>query len=139
MELRKASAFVCLAGLLWHSPDAHAQETVTTVCELASDSEAHHAKTVKVSGRIVSDRIERTIIVDSSCPDVGVSVLIGGKSSTKNPRVVELFEAVFGGTPGIYEKHITVTYRYFYAQRRSACEKFARRSGRGATRRQMTR
>lgn len=57
----------------------------------------------------MSDGIERTVIVDDACGDAGVGLLIGSGSSPKKPRIAELFQAVFGGKPGTYEKHITAT------------------------------
>lgn len=88
------------------------------LCDLFDASAAFDQKTVTVSANIESDGIERTVLVDPSCPRKAIALSIPDKASHLKGAEA-LLDAIYRhGTVGTRDKRITatVTGRYMYRQ-----------------------
>ncbi len=78
----------------------------TTVCEISADPNRFAGKIVVFASRFESDGMERSVLTDSACTDVGLSV-----STPEHFRGEDqLKKALSLGRPGTLDKTITGTF-----------------------------
>lgn len=99
MEL--LSIMVALVGLCL-SGEARGADIVTeSICELFEHPSLYDGKSVRVTGTLTSDGLERAVIQDASCPRVGLD-LSYSPAGAKTASAKRLKEALFPGL-GPYE------------------------------------
>lgn len=55
--------------------DAGVQPTrETTVCAMATTPKVFDGRVIQVRARVMTDGLERTVLIDGNCPDVGVAL-----------------------------------------------------------------
>jgi hypothetical protein len=89
----------------------------TTVCEISVNPTRSAGKTVVFVSRFESDGMERSVLTDSTCMDVGLSVSTPEHFKGED----ELKKALSVGRPGTLDKTITGTFtgRFLWRPRKN--------------------
>ena len=81
--------------------------TNTTICDTISNPDKFNNKIVRIRSAVKSDGIERTVLVDESCKQGGVSLWVPQKIM-RDSTVAELQDAIYRrGRPGTIGKEIS--------------------------------
>ncbi len=109
MHRMKCFPLVGICGLSLTSSFINAQDTKAapepTVCSIAATPGRFDGKIVSVFGQIESDGIERTVLTDSGCLNLGI--VISAPAHFKGEA--EFIKALETGHPGTLDKKITGT------------------------------
>ena len=105
-----AAILVFAPRIVTANPQAETEPIKTTICAIVHSPDAFDQKRVSVSGRIESDGIEHTVILDASCPNKGISITRCGEKACQSATWEELQDAIyFRPPPGTSRKKISAT------------------------------
>ena len=88
------------------APQRGDRSTKTTVCEISANPLRFTGKTVMFSGQYESDGIERSVLTDNKCKDVGIAV----SAPAHFKGEADLMKALRLGHPGTLDKTISGTF-----------------------------
>jgi len=92
---------------------------MTSVCELSNKPIAFDGKMVRFHAQFESDGIERSVLIDSECPQGAVLPYMADHASGNK----SLDEAIATGHPGTLDKSITATFTglFHYSAKPEMC------------------
>ena len=79
------------------------------ICDLFTRPRAFQGKTVIIRGKVESDGIERTLLLDPRCPGKALTIKLPEKSDG-NEAILQLDNEIFRGQPGTLDKQIYATF-----------------------------
>lgn len=105
--LRRALIGIGIVACTLQSLGQTSGPTITaTVCAICADPKAFAGKLVTVSGEYNSDGIERAVVTDPRCHDVGIAI--------RTPRhfrgEAAFLKTLQQGSPGTLDKKVTGTF-----------------------------
>lgn len=98
----------------------HASPIKTSVCEVASNPAVYNGKLVTLRAQFESDGIERSVIVDENCPQLGI---LPYDAADNIPGAKSLDEALATGHPSTLTKTISATFtgEFHYSPKPEMC------------------
>jgi hypothetical protein len=105
--LRRVLVAIGIIACSLHSLAETGSRTITaTVCAICDDPKAFSGKVISVAAEYNSDGIERAVVTDPKCYNVGIAISIPRHFKGE----AEFLKAVQQGQPGTLDKKVTGTF-----------------------------